>query len=440
MSRRFRPSRLALRIYLIGLVQFVIVAVAMEVDHRARRPPSPWVTQGEFVADGIGRVIDDPQALQAEVDRVARLLAWTVDIRDESGRLLAHSAPAERAQHEVSTLRVSSPMTMRDGHVARMEYRVHPRGHAPAPGGGWLGLRGLFVLVVVGVASWLTARSLARPLQALAATTREFGAGRLDIRAKMKRADEIGEVAKAFDDMAERITTLLQTERELLANVSHELRTPLARIRVALDLANEADPGDARVSLGEIAQDLAELERIVDDVLASARLALDVGAPSSSPGMLVRAERLDAHALLDKSVARFRAAHPNRPLHVRMSPDLPAIMADAVLLRRVVDNLLDNAHKYTESAKKPIVLEARAADDFVLIEVEDQGVGIDKADLERLFEPFFRADRSRTRATGGLGLGLALARRVVDAHKGTITFTSEIGKGTTARVRLPIAA
>jgi two-component system OmpR family sensor kinase len=439
VAGRFRPSRLALRIYLIGLVQFVVVAVAMEIDHRARRPPSPWIVQGEFVADGIGRVIDDPPALQAEVDRVARLMAWSLEIRDDQGHVLARAAPADGGQYDQSIIRVSPPMKMRDGRVARMEYRVHPKGRPPAPGGGWLGLRGLFVLVVIGIASGLTARSLARPLQALAGVTHLFGKGRLDVRAKMKRADEIGEVAKAFDDMADRIAKLLQTERELLANVSHELRTPLARIRVALDLANEADPRDAMQSLGEIAQDLAELERIVDDVLASARLALDAGAPSSSPGMLVRAELLDTHALLDKSVARFRSAHPDRPLTVRMPNELPPIKADAVLIRRVVDNLLDNAHKYSEDSRSSIKIEARADDDCVLVEVEDRGVGIDAADLERLFEPFFRADRSRTRATGGLGLGLALARRVVDAHKGSITFTSEVGKGTTARVRLPIA-
>lgn len=438
MAGRLRPSRLALRIYLIGLVQFVVVAVAMEVDHRARRVPSPWVAQGDFVADGIGRVVDDPTALQAEVDRVARLLAWTVDVRDEDGHVLAHAAPADRGASDASVRRVSPPMKMRDGRVARMEYRVHPKGRPPAPFGR-LGLRGLFVLVIVGIASWLTARSLARPLQALATLTRSFGKGRLDVRAKMKRSDEIGEVARAFDDMADRIAKLLQTERELLANVSHELRTPLARIRVALDLANEADPRDAVQSLGEIAQDLAELERIVDDVLASARLALDAGVPSSSPGMLVRAERLETRALLDRSVAKFRAAHPERALEVRMPKELPAIVADAVLIRRVVDNLLDNAHKYSEDAESSIVIEARAEADHVLVEVADRGIGIDGADLERLFEPFFRADRSRTRSTGGLGLGLALARRVVDAHRGTITFSSEVGKGTTACIRLPIA-
>jgi two-component system OmpR family sensor kinase len=156
--------------------------------------------------------------------------------------------------------------------------------------------------------------------------------------------------------------------------------------------------------------------------------------------MLVRAERLDTHALLEKSASRFQASHPDRTLEVRIAKDLPEVMADAVLLRRVVDNLLDNAHKYTDEPAKPIALEARRDGGDVVIEVRDQGIGIDKDDLERLFEPFFRADRSRARATGGLGLGLALARRVVDAHRGTIVFASEVGEGTIVRVRLPAAA
>ena len=433
------PSRLALRIYLIGILQFIVVAAVMEIDHRARRPAPPWTAQGEFVADGVARVVDDPAALQTEIDRIARLLSWTVDVRDGDGHMLAHAGqpvdPATAAQHP---LRVSPPIPMHDGRTARLEYAVHPKGRPP--GTPWLGVTGIFAFFVVGISALLTARSLARPLQRLSEAARAFGAGRLDVRADMKRSDEIGEVAKAFDDMASRIGKLLQTERELLANVSHELRTPLARIRVALDLANEADPRDVVASIGEIAQDLAELERIVDDVLASARLALDASAPSSRPAMLVRTERLDTHALLEKSVSRFHSSHPERTLTVRIAEDLPEVMADAVLLRRVVDNLLDNAHKYTDEPAKPITLEARRDGGDIVIEVRDQGIGIDKDDLERLFEPFFRADRSRTRATGGLGLGLALARRVIDAHRGTIVFASEVGEGTIVRVRLPAVA
>ena len=500
---------MALRIYAIGLVQFVIVAVVMEVDHQAResarraeqraalaeqrRPSPPWEGHGRFVAEGLARVIDDPPELQREVDRIAEAFHWSVEVTDPNGRVLARAtSPETSGPHGPPRAKPSTlPIRMRDGREARLEYTPRGRGPEgpppfdgaprpnvsfggpppmngdgpPAPGapsfargrGGAPGppparpgpppsppfaLAVAVILVVVGVSSWLTARSFARPLSSLAAATRAFGKVELDARAKMSRVDEIGEVAQAFDDMADRIATLLLAERELLANVSHELRTPLARIRVALDLASEADPRTAVESFAEIAQDLAELERIVDDVLASARLALDAGPRSGGATTLpVRAERVDTRALLDRSVGRFHTAHPERILRVELSDTLPAIEADPVLVRRAVDNLLDNAHKYTDRQDASIVLRARGetkgGEDALVVEVEDEGIGISAEDQARLFEPFFRVDRSRTRATGGLGLGLVLARRVAEAHGGTLTIESQLGKGTRARVRLP---
>ena len=114
------------------------------------------------------------------------------------------------------------------------------------------------------------------------------------------------------------------------------------------------------------------------------------------------------------------------------------LSVDPVLLRRVVDNLLDNAHKYTEDPYAEISLFAGWWSNTVVIEVRDRGSGIAASDLGSIFQPFFRADRSRTRTTGGLGLGLALARRIVDAHEGKLTIESVEGAGTTARIELPI--
>jgi signal transduction histidine kinase len=343
-------SRIALRIYAIGLVQFVIVAVVLEIDHRMRY----------------------------------------------------------------------SPMAISE--------------QPPAPP---LALVASVILVVVGVGAWLTARSIGQPLGRLAETTRAFGKGQLEVRAKLDRRDEIGEVAQAFDDMADRLARLIVAERELLANVSHELRTPLARIRVALDIASEQQEGKGGgISLADIAQDLAELERIVEDVLASARLSLDTGTREG--GLPMRTQPGDVRALLDKSVALFKVAHPNRTLEVALPDKLGTMMADPVLLRRVIDNLLENAHKYTDKPDREIKLNARIDGTKVVISVTDRGIGISEADQKRLFEPFFRVDRSRSRATGGLGLGLLLARRVVEAHGGTLTITSVLDEGTTASVTLPI--
>jgi signal transduction histidine kinase len=292
------------------------------------------------------------------------------------------------------------------------------------------------VLIVVAVSSLLLARSLTRPLQKLSSAARAFGSGDLGARVALARSDELGDVSRSFDEMAERVTELLRAEKELIANVSHELRTPLARIRVAMDLATEGDAEVAKASLADIAEDLDELERLIADVLTAARLDLgDGSAPAGTPPL--RRERVDVHELLDHAASRFRTAHADRPLDVRLEDDLPSVDGDPVLLRRVVDNLLENAHKYTEQRAEPIALVARADGD-VEIEIIDHGVGISAADLPQVFRPFFRADRSRTRATGGLGLGLALTKRIVDAHGGSIELTSAPGLGTRAVVRLPV--
>ena len=244
-------------------------------------------------------------------------------------------------------------------------------------------------------------------------------------------------MSRAFDDMADRVATLRRAEKELLANVSHELRTPLARIKMALALASESNADVARESFADIAEDLDELERLVADILTTARLDLDDGPASGIPPL--RRDRIVPAELLAHAAARFRTAHPDRPLHVSVADALPAIEGDPVLLRRVVDNLLENAHTYTDRAGEPVVVVARVDCDGVAIEVVDHGMGIPAQVLARVFLPFFRSDRSRARTTGGLGLGLTLAKRIVDAHGGHIELASTPSAGTRARVWLPEA-
>jgi signal transduction histidine kinase len=326
------------------------------------------------------------------------------------------------------------PVRLPDGGEGHAVYILRTPPSPPPDGAVIVAL----MLAGAGVVSWITARTLARPLSRLSGAARDFGAGKLDTRVDLARSDEIGDVAAAFDEMAERVTTLLRAEKELLANVSHELRTPLARIRVALEIAEEGDAETARAALGDIAEDLGELERLISDVLTAARLDLGEG-PSGSGIPPLRRERIDLVGMLDHAAARFRSAHPDRLLVVAIAPGLPEVDGDPVLLRRVVDNLLENAHKYTPRIAEDVELRAAGGPDGVRIEVRDRGLGIAPEDLPHVFRPFFRADRSRTRATGGLGLGLALARRIVEAHAGTIALESRVGEGTRAVVCLPAA-
>jgi two-component system OmpR family sensor kinase len=352
--------------------------------------------------------------------------------------------PGERASGDGPRMRsetLVAPLRFPDGREGRLEMQVP--GRPPLP------VRPsiiAFVLLVVGVSSWLLARALTRPLQQLSGAARAFGDGNLTARAALARKDELGEVGREFDQMAERVTDLLRAEKELLANVSHELRTPLARIRVALDLAAEGDAEVARDALRDIGGDLDELERLISDVLAAARLELSTdlaGAPGSAGrgvagNLPLRRARLEAAQLVDQAAQRFRARQPQRKLVVDSDAVLPPLDGDAVLLRRVLDNLLENAARYSD-ADEPVRLEAHGGDAVTFV-VADRGVGISAEDLPRVFRPFYRVDKSRSRATGGLGLGLALVKRIVEAHGGHIELESAPGQGTRARVRLPAAS
>ncbi|MFN0249325.1 MAG: ATP-binding protein [Kofleriaceae bacterium] len=301
--------------------------------------------------------------------------------------------------------------------------------HPDQPGFPWdyvIPLGGL-VLLFVGAASIWFVRRLARPMDQLASAARRFGEGDTTARAKLDRDDEFGDVGRAFDEMAERTGVVLQAQRQLMGDVSHELRTPLARIRVALELAAE-DPVAAKDVLADVGADLDEIDQLISDILTTARL----------DGGDVHVERrlISVGELADRAAKRFAIRHPNRKLEQAIVGGDREIDCDPVLLRRAVDNLLDNAAKYSD-VSTPVKLAVVWEGTHVAFEIVDRGIGMSEADLERAFTPFWRADGSRTRKTGGVGLGLALARRIARVHRGDVTLTSDEGRGTTARLDVP---
>lgn len=344
------------------------------------------------------------------------------------------SGPARAARGERHVVSVIAPIDVDGARVGFLVVaQLLPAGRPPP----FLILLVALVLVGAGIAAVVLGGSLARPLDRLARTARALGSGDLAARTGIARRDELGSVARAFDEMADRVGALLRSNTELTANVAHELRTPLARIRVALDLAADGDAEVARSSLAEIAEDLSELERLVDDVLASARLDL-AGNPAGGTGGAppLRRARLDPAGVVTQATERLGHRHPGLQVKLELAPDLPEVEGDAVLLRRALDNLLDNARKYSPPGT-PVRVTAARRGGGVVIEVIDRGEGIAPEDLERVFAPFYRVDRSRARATGGVGLGLPLARRIAEAHGGTLVARSAPGEGTTMTLTLP---
>jgi signal transduction histidine kinase len=426
---RRRHGTLFWRVYLHGVVLLVVVALAVGAVGFAVRRGAGWGPPGpaERAAARIGELASDPERLSSELGHVRDTFGIEASVYERDGRLLATTAsdPARAAKE-------GPP---RRGWVVRLEHgrtlAVHAWPHEPHLGRGLLFIAA--VLVALAAASFPLARSVAAPVERLTAAARALGAGDLSVRSGVRARGEMGELGQAFDEMAARLEGLVRGERELLANVSHELRTPLARIRVALELAAEGDAERARRYLGEIGQDLAELDGLVEEVLAAARLeARGAGA------LPVDAAPVDLAAVAREAGERFRSLHEGRTLELAVAEALPPVRGDAALLRRLFVNLLDNAGKYSEPPS-PVRLAVRAERGAAVIEVADEGIGVAPEDLPRLFTPFFRTDRSRARHTGGTGLGLALAKRIAEAHRGTISAESAPGTGTTFRVRLPAA-
>jgi signal transduction histidine kinase len=430
-------------VYGHGLVLLVLVTVAVAAAGWAlgrALPAREPERLASYVAARMGELAGEPARLRAELQRVREAFGLEISVYGPGDQLLASNIEPALPPGKLDEPRSSrSPFHLSGRGFTFAAALPGGQGHlvvtAP-PREGLLTRLAVFIAVVLlalALGSIPLARSISSPVERLTVAARALGAGDLTIRSGVRGPGEVGELAVAFDDMAGRLERLVKGEKELIANVSHELRTPLTRIRVALALAEEGDVARARQALGEIGEDLAELERLVEEILAAARL--DLGGPDRLP---LHLERVPPAALLGDAAQRFRARQPERTLTVVLAPDLPDLEADPALLRRLLGNLLDNAAKYSDPAT-PVALSARGEGNRLVVEVSDQGIGIDPADLPRLFTPFFRTDRSRARGTGGVGLGLALARRIAEAHGGELTAESQPGRGSRFRATLPAA-
>ncbi len=280
----------------------------------------------------------------------------------------------------------------------------------------------LLVFAVVVLLYWLVSTNVASPLKRLTEVVERFGRGDLTARVDSKRKDEIGELGRSFNDMANRIQTLLTAERQLLQDVSHELRSPLARLTFAAEMVRKTPDRDAAASrlrreidrLSELVRALLDMTRAEGD--PSAAEMLNVGLSD-----LVREITDDCAVEAASRGCRIEVAAP-RDVHVTGNPEL---------LRRAIENVIRNAVRYAPADSTVDV----KLDESGTISVRDYGPGIPDELLPRIFDPFFRVDPSREESTGGVGLGLAIARRAVRLHDGQIT-ASNAGPGLLVKVSL----
>jgi signal transduction histidine kinase len=269
-------------------------------------------------------------------------------------------------------------------------------------------------VVLILLLAWAAMRWLLLPIRWLDQGMARVAAGDLGHRVPTRPGDELGRLGEQFNTMTARVQAMLQQRQQLLLDVSHELRTPLTRLKLGLEALPE---GADRAGLAE---DIAELEALVAELLEGARL--EAGASA------LKLEDLDLSALVLEAAHGFTHREPG--LQVKVPPGV-RWTGDRTRLERLILNLLNNAFTHGQPARAPVLLklESHGQGSQVVLTVADQGPGLAPAEKERLFTPFFRADASRTRATGGLGLGLLLCQRIANAHGGALQVQTAPGQG-----------
>ena len=269
-----------------------------------------------------------------------------------------------------------------------------------------------------------------RDLERLRRTAARLGKGHLGERTAISPRSDIGEVARAFDDMAQELEALIVQQRDLLNAVSHELRTPLSRLEFGLALL-QADPLPAEThrQLEQLVRHVRELDALVDELLSFARLQSSQQPPERLS--------LELEAFLDSVLADFAEEQERRGvvMHLDLTQAPRQVELAPRLTARALQNLVGNALRYCQ---REVWVAVRGDGEALLIAVEDDGEGIPAAERERVFEPFYRLDRSRDRATGGFGLGLAISRRAVENQGGRLDLSAGAQGGARFEIRLPL--
>jgi len=268
---------------------------------------------------------------------------------------------------------------------------------------------------------------LSSPVRRLREVVDLFGRGDLSARAATGRRDEFGQLAVSFNKMAERIETLLTAERRLLMDISHELRSPLARLGVAVELARSGEDRDHM--LDRIEKEAQRLNELVGELLQVTRVEGDPSRRKTEPVFLDQ--------LLGEVVEDCLIEAKMKGCRIDLKTAGPAsISGDPELLRRAVENVLRNAIRYAPE-DTVVDVNLRSGDSARML-IRDRGPGVPDESLARIFDPFYRVDSDRNRASGGVGLGLAIARRAVELHRGTLR-AENMNPGLGVMIELPVA-
>ena len=273
-------------------------------------------------------------------------------------------------------------------------------------------LRILAVILTAGLLCYALALYLTAPISKLRLAARRFAGGDLHTRLDIKRRDELGELAREFDRMAERIETLVTSEKRLTQDISHELRSPLARLNVALELARSKSNSESIGLIERIATESSRLNEMISRLLVLSKL--ETGSENFEK------REINLTKIFEQVVsdADFEARGNSKSVKI-LQKDEARVFGNETLLRSAIENVLRNAVRYTKdetTVDVKLIKNGKTA----VVSIKDCGAGVPEEELDKLFRPFYRVNTARDRKTGGIGLGLAIAERAVHAHQGAI--------------------
>jgi two-component system sensor histidine kinase CpxA len=452
-------SRLFLRIFLwfwLGSTVLVLVLVASVI---MSQPDviTTWRFIGRTAMQYVGSHVADiyekggasaAAAVIRNIDREGRLQVW---LYAADGRFVAGPGPVADAQDVIARSLASDDAERIVGRessiLARRAYSGSGAAYvvmweAPRPLRGYAQMSPLrsatrlaALVLTSGIVCWLLTWQITRPIGTLRAGARRFADGDLSVRVglspELRRGDELADLAKEFDRMAGRIQELITSQQQLLADISHELRSPLARLSLALDLARRRLGSDVPEH-ERMGREIRRLDDLIGQLLTLARLRAQTAPPAFEPVRLLDVVREVAQD------AGFEAKSSGRMVTIEREIDV-TVPGNRALLRSALENVVRNGARYApEGTAVSIAMEVdggRAA-----IVVRDRGPGVPTQALTRLFDPFFRVDEARDRTSGGIGLGLAIARQAMVAHGGTASAQNHPDGGLIVRLELPMPA
>lgn len=436
-------GRLFLWFWLTTLLTAVVaisVSRMIEDEVEIDTPHPRQVQQLSRLASRLQQITEPDIPLESVLDRMGRRQPFRLlAIEQQSGKLVRGGGPPPRrvtverlmrltGQQSAITLRqrdfaITGPQPFtwnNQQYVLFITDRVGPGD--PAEPLKWLLGVGLMVSVLL---SYLFARTLVKPIHQIQQASQKLALGDWQARASTGgRRDELGQLAEDFNQMAGQLETLWRGQQRLLGDISHELRSPLTRLQMALGLAHQQNVDTP--TLDRIERETERMEQLINQLLALTR------AEASRPQM----ELVGVDALLEPILqdARFEADNHHKALHWQTLPSC-TLMATPTLLGSGIENVIRNAIKYaTDTIEVAVIVQEHT----LIMHIDDNGPGLDSSEQDAIFTPFYRASLARDRQSGGVGLGLAIAKAAVTAHHGSIRAQDSASGGLRVTLHLPL--